>query len=48
MDRGSAIAKIVAENTKANPDVFHEEVKMFVALGLFFFLFSLVYDRSTE
>lgn len=35
MDRGSAIAKIVAENTKANPDVFHEEVKMFVALGFF-------------
>ena len=34
MDRGSAIAKIVAENTKANPDIFHEEVKMFVALGL--------------
>jgi len=33
VDRGSAIAKIVAENTKANPDVFHEEVKMFVALG---------------
>ncbi|PUU79534.1 NAD-dependent glycerol-3-phosphate dehydrogenase N-terminus-domain-containing protein [Tuber borchii] len=27
---GSAIAKIVAENTKANPDVFHEEVKMWV------------------
>ncbi|CUS13217.1 unnamed protein product [Tuber aestivum] len=32
-DRGSAIAKIVAENTKANPDAFHEEVKMFVILG---------------
>ncbi|RPA95835.1 NAD-dependent glycerol-3-phosphate dehydrogenase [Choiromyces venosus 120613-1] len=28
---GSAIAKIVAENAKGNPDVFHEEVKMFVS-----------------
>ncbi|KAI5848630.1 NAD-dependent glycerol-3-phosphate dehydrogenase N-terminus-domain-containing protein [Morchella snyderi] len=27
---GSAIAKIVAENTKANPELFHPEVKMWV------------------
>lgn len=26
--RGSAIAKIVAENTKNYPDLFQEEVKM--------------------
>jgi glycerol-3-phosphate dehydrogenase (NAD+) len=28
--RGSTIAKIVAENTKANPDLFEEEVQMWV------------------
>ena len=28
--RGSAIAKIVAENTKAHPELFHEDVQMWV------------------
>jgi hypothetical protein len=34
--RGSAIAKIVAENTKANPEVFEPEVNMCAPIRLTF------------
>jgi glycerol-3-phosphate dehydrogenase (NAD+) len=30
LQRGSTIAKIIAENTKAHPEVFEEDVQMWV------------------